>query len=580
MPLSVFALLIIGFVPALHLAWLAAVSLGIGKIVWDSVGKIREGEYSLDYIAFLAMVVSIPADQYLAGAVVALMITGGEALDDYASMHAESALRALVERIPKSCIVRLPDGTTIEKPIREVLSGEVIVVKQNELVPLDGALTSERAELDEANLTGEAMPVEVTTGAFIKSGNVNVGPTLELRVEGTFQTSTYMRIVSLVEDAKKHQAKVVKLAEKVNFPFTALALILSGGAFALSGEMSRALAVLVIATPCPLIIAAPVAFIGGLSRAARRNIIVKKPATLELLSRAKVIFFDKTGTLTLGEPILSSIQIVRGPMSEKEAIGIASAIEFHSIHPLARAMLAARTKMSAPLMEATAVHEEIGKGISGEVRSQRYSVSKTPGHEHEGISLSLSKEDEEIARFHFEDHLKDNVHELFETLNARGIRMEMLTGDRKANAEALFGKFGIPIRAECSPEDKFAAIDEAKKRGETVAMVGDGLNDSPALAHADIGIVFSGTENSAAIDAADAVILGRDVLLVRDLLDTAQRSMRVARQSIYGGVSLSTIGMVAAALGFVPPVAGALIQEVIDVVVILNSLRSAAGKAK
>lgn len=576
LPLFVALALIFGFFPAPWGAalWALGIAAGIGKIVWDSAGKLRAGEYSLDYIAFLAMVVSLAAGQYLAGAVVALMITGGEALDEYASARAEGALRGLAERIPKSCTVRREDGSTADIPIQAVREGERIVVRPNELVPLDGSLVSAEALLNEANLTGEAVPVGFRRGAFIKSGSVNAGETLELAVAGSFESSTYMRIVHLVDEAKQHQAPVVRLAEKVNFPFTAIALALSLGAYLISGELWRALAVLVIATPCPLIIAAPVAFIGGLSRAARQNIIVKRPATLEALTRARMVFFDKTGTLTLGEPRLVHIDAQVSDMSGLDALGIAAAIEFHSIHPLSRAIRNAADARGIAMREATQVRETIGHGIEGVVGGERYAVRKAAGAP--GLTLALVRDETDIAHFTFEDTIKENVAELFQALEARGIRSAILTGDKRENAEALLGHLGVPIRADLTPESKFAAIDAAKNAGAQTVMVGDGLNDAPALAEANVGIVFSGTENSAAIDAADVVILGRDASLIGALFDTAYRAMRVARESIWGGVALSTIGMLFAAAGFIPPVAGAIIQEVIDVVVILNSLRAAS----
>ncbi|MCR4281309.1 MAG: heavy metal translocating P-type ATPase [Candidatus Kaiserbacteria bacterium] len=576
-PLAVLALLIAGALSPISTFWILAILIGLGKIIWDSEGKIREGNYSLDYLALLAMAVSLFADQYLAGAVVALMITGGEALDDYASARAEGALRGLAERIPKSCMVRLSGGTVVEKPIQEIKNGETIIVRPNELVPLDGHLLSSEALLNEANLTGEAIPVSFWSGTYIKSGSVNIGETIEISVVGEFQSSTYMRIVHLVDEAKKHQARIVKLAERVNFPFTAIALLLAGVAYALSGEISRALAVLVIATPCPLIIAAPVAFIGGLSRAARRNIIVKSPAILELLSSAQIIFFDKTGTLTLGEPLLVKVEVLgKKDKNELELLGIAAAIEFHSIHPLSRAILSARKERGAPMLVSSNVVETIGRGISGTVNGESFTIAKAEGVHEGGIVLSLTQDEKEICRFHFDDKVKENVHEMFRSLAERKIEVEMLTGDRKANADRLFGGYGINIRAECTPEEKYKAIDSAKAGGKTVVMVGDGLNDAPALAHANVGIVFSGTENSASIEAADAVILGHDTGLILELLDTAVRSMKIARQSIWGGVFLSSLGMIFAALGFIPPVWGALTQEVIDVAVILNSLRAAA----
>ncbi|MEK7106801.1 MAG: HAD-IC family P-type ATPase, partial [Patescibacteria group bacterium] len=398
-PLLVLAFLVAGVFSSQSF-WIAAVMFGIAKISWGSFKKIRERNYSLDYIALLAMAVALIADQYLAGAVVALMITGGEALDDYASARAESALRGLAEKIPKSCTMRLPGGRTAQKPIQDVVSGEIIIVKRNELIPLDGTLLSGKALLNEANLTGEALPVSFSRGMFIKSGTINTGETLELSVEGGFETSTYMRIVHLVDEAKKHKARIVRLAEKVNFPFTLVTLALATASYFFSGELSRALAVLVIATPCPLIIAAPVAFIGGLSRAARRNIIVKRPATLEELSSVNVVFFDKTGTLTLGEISLKKIERMDETATEQKLLAIASAIEFHSIHPLARAISSASSSRGAPTLEARNVQETIGQGISGDVENRRYTITKA-GVIESGIVLSLLEGARELARFHF-----------------------------------------------------------------------------------------------------------------------------------------------------------------------------------
>ena len=535
LPLCVFALLALGFVPGWYYLWIAAILVGIGKIVWNSVEKLREGTYSLDYIAFLAMVVALPSGEFLAGAVVSLMITGGEALDEYASRRAESALRSLLERIPKVCIVRESDGTTHEVPIQEVRGGQVIVVRPNELLPLDGTLVSEAAELNEANLTGEALPVSFARGAFLKSGSVNAGATIELTVEGSFETSTYMKIVHLVDEAKRHQPRVVRLAEQVNFPFTAVTLILGGVAWAYTGELSRALAVLVIATPCPLLIAAPVAFIGGLSRAARKNIIVKRPATLEDIAHVETVFFDKTGTLTLGEPRLVRVEATGGA-SEEEPLSIAAAIEFHSIHPLARAVCSARADRNAPLLESRAVVETIGKGIEGEVAGTRYRIAKASKATGSGIALGVYQGEREIGLLQFEDVIKENVGRSSARSRSTASPIEMLTGDRRENAGRLFAHSASLYVPSFRPNLNLRRYRRRKRAAATAMMVGDGLNDAPALAQADVGVVFSGTENSAAIDAADAVILSRDVTLVNFLLENARRSMRIASK-VFGSVS-------------------------------------------
>lgn len=575
LPAITFVLGAIGLVFGLPFAYLVAILIGIAKIVVDSYENIREGRYSLDYIAFLAMVVSVVSGEYLPGAVVALMFTGGEALEDFAETRARASLQSLLERIPKVALVRTGDATR-EVPLVDVVAGTTIVVRPHELIPLDGELVSDEAVLDMSNLTGEPIPETISRGAFIKSGAVNVGKTIDLVVSGTFTTSTYARIVHLVDESKRQQAPIVRLSERANFPFTAITLALAGGAYFFSGEVTRALAVLVIATPCPLIIAAPIAFIGGLSRAARRNIIIKRPVALEALARATTVFFDKTGTLTLGTPELVSLEVTASDMTEDRALAIAAGIEFHSIHPLASAIIAALKQKNMTSLQATSVSETIGTGISGVVDGVRYVICKA-AHVNSGgggIVLSLAREGEVIAEMRFADVLKENVRQLIDSLRARGLRVAVITGDRRVNAEAVFAKLPIDIYADATPEEKHRLIVEAKAKGETVVMIGDGLNDAPALATADVGVVFSGTENSAAIEAAEVVIMGRDVVLVSELFDTARRSTSIALQSVWVGIGLSTIGMFGAAFGFIVPVAGALVQEGIDVAVILNSLRT------
>ncbi len=578
LPSIVLALGGISFLLNEPLLLLAATLIGIGKIAIDSYSNIKEGNYSLDYIAFLAMVVGAASGEYLAGAVVALMFTGGEALEAFAEGRAERSLKALLSRIPKTAIVLGNDNTRQEVPLRDIQAGSVIVVRNSELIPLDGTLRSPRATLDESNLTGESMPHTIENGAFIKSGVVNAGETLELVVSGTFATSTYARIVDLVAQATEDRSPFVRLAEKANFPFTATALLLAGGAFLWSGEISRALAVLVVATPCPLIIAAPVAFIGGLSRSARSNIIIKRPVALEELSRATTIFFDKTGTLTLGTPELQAVKTF-GNLTEEKALHIAAAIEFHSIHPLARAIVKAHEKKDGHLPEATNVKEVLGEGISGVVDGLTYTLgrAKNAANEPGTITLELRGDREVHAHFVLADEIKADAKQVIKNLTNKGLKVHMITGDKKENAEAYFGDMDIKIHADTSPEEKYAIIDKAKAEGEMTVMIGDGLNDAPALARADVGIVFSGTENSAAIEAAEIVIMGNNVASVEETMTIANRSVRIAEQSVWSGIILSSSAMVIAFFGYIPPVVGALIQEGIDIVVILNAVRAAFG---
>jgi P-type E1-E2 ATPase len=349
--------------------------------------------------------------------------------------------------------------------------------------------------------------------------------------------------------------------------------VIAGGVFALTGDITRLLAVLVIATPCPLIIAAPVAFVSGMSRVARSGIIIRKPAAFEALERATVVCFDKTGTLTIGEPTLTTIELEGHESSEHAVLAVAAAIEIHSLHPLARALVAAAGARGIHYHIAESVEERIGQGIRGVVDGVTYAIGRAASAR-EGMTLSLTKRKKEIARFHFADVLKPGTKELLEALRARRMRLVVITGDRQAQAEAVFRGLPVEVYAEQSPEEKYHVIAKLKKRGKTVVMVGDGLNDAPALARADVGIVFSGTENGASIEAADIAVLGHDVEKLSELFAAATRTVAIAKQSIYGGIALSVVGMLVAAAGFLHPIAGAVTQELIDVIVIVNALRA------
>lgn len=575
LPGVVLVLLTAGILKAPY-ALQTAVVIGLLKIVFESYKNIREGRYSLDYIACTAMAVSLYSGEYVAGAIIALMFTGGEALDDFASNRAYTALKALGETIPKNCLV-LRGTSYHETPIQDVREGDVILIKHGEIVPLDGTVRSPaEALLNAANLTGEPETIVRKTGTFIESGSVNVGATIELAVVGDFSSSTYHRIAELVEDAQAHPARMVRLSERANLYFTVITFAIAGITYAFTGDVVRLLAVLVIATPCPLIIAAPVAFISGMSRAARAGIILRRPAAFEGIARAHTVFFDKTGTLTLGEPRLQEIEIVpheNAIQTQNEALAIAAGIEIHSLHPLGRALVAEATRRNVRYEIASTPQEQIGRGIAGVVGGAAYTVSGAERSER-GITLSLARGDTELAQFHFVDILKQGATRLISDLRERGVRVAIITGDRKENAEKVFRGLDAEILARQSPEDKHRLIQNAQAQGDAVVMVGDGLNDAPALARANVGIVFSGTENGASIEAADVAMLGHDMDKLAELFAASRRTVGIARQSIYGGIAASTLGMVFAALGMLPPVTGALLQEVIDIVVILNALRA------
>ena len=566
-----------GFGSTISSLYLIGMGIGALAILVKSYRDIREGNWSVDYIAFLALFVAFFSNEWLAGAVIALMYTTGGALEAYAGHRAEESLAHLLSKIPKTALVQKEDGSIEEIPLADVPTNTTIIIRTGELVPLDGTLASDNAILTLANLTGEPLPESFSYGAFIKSGSVNAGEAFTLIVSGTLATSTYAKIITLVKDAKHNQAPFVRLVTRANIPFTLITLGISGVVYLFTGDIVRVLAVLVIATPCPLIIAAPVAFIGALSQSAKKNIIVKTPATLEILNRVTTLFFDKTGTLTLGEPTLVSITVMKEGVSTTQALSLASALEFHSIHPLARALVAETQKYHFTPSPAREVKEIVGKGITGMVDGRYLSLEHAPDKKHtgNGITLLLSEDGESIALFHFADVLKENVKEVLSGFTRAGYKIAVLTGDKAEQAQAVFAGIDITIHADCTPEEKYHIVKDARAKGAVVAMIGDGLNDAPALALADVGIVFSGTENSASIDAAHIAILGHEVTLLRNLFDLSHRSVTIARESVYVGIGLSVLGMIFASFGYIAPVEGALIQECIDATVILNALRTA-----
>ncbi len=549
--------------------------IGIGKIAFDSFVKIRERKFNLDYVAALALIVSFFSHEYIAGSVVTLMLLGGAALEVFAERRAYSSLKELSDTIPKNCTI-LENGIYKSIPLQEVESGTNIIVKANELVPLDGIIISpSEAIFNMSNLTGESVFETIYDGTLVKSGAINMGETVTMKTVGDFSTSTYRKIISLVEEAKENPSDTVLVAEKVNIYFTIFTLIFAGLAYFISGSLFRVLSVLVIATPCPLLIAAPVAFIGGMSKLAKQKIIIRKPSSLEKLDKANTIFFDKTGTLTIGEPAFRGIEIVEGEknnFTENDVISICAGLEIHSLHPLAHTIVAEAKKKNANFVVATNIKEIIGKGISGEINGNKYSIFRHENVE-SGIVLSFCKNDKEVAKISFSDILKDGAVDFLNRLIEDGKKIAVITGDHSSNAQNVFRGVDIKIYAEKSPEEKFNLINEARKNGEIIVMLGDGLNDAPAIARADVGIVFSGTENGASIGAADVVILDHRIEKIDTIFKVSKRTMNIVKQSIYTGMGLSLVGMIVASMGFIHPVLGAFIQEAIDITVILNALR-------
>ncbi len=573
LPLALLFLIVGAFTWSLPVLSVVVMFIGLWRLVVESYERIAVGKWSLDYLALLTLVSALVLQEWLSGAVIAFMVTVSAALENYGTKQAEKTIRSLFEALPKTVLLRHGDNET-EVPLQSVQTHDVLVIRPNELLAFDGHLLSQRALLNEANITGEMEPVLAREHQLLKSGSINVGDTLLLSVQGDFEHSSYRKILRLVEEGKKHPSPLTRLAEKYNVWFSLFAVALSFGAYAWFGDWSRFLAVLVIATPCPLLIAAPMSFIGGLNKAARKNIIVKSPYALELLAKTKVFFFDKTGTLTLGEPKLEKIVLLDRGLDEEQALDMAAALERHSFHPLARSLVQAQgERCHTEVPRAEQVEERLGEGIFGILHDSHYGIVKSAGVT-EGLAVDLTHEGTPIARFFFDDQLKGDVSPVFDYLRERGYFFGILTGDKKHNAERILGAFHLPIYAESTPDKKVALLKRYQEKGQLVGMIGDGVNDAPALALADVGIVFSGNENSASIEAADVALLGKDASSIRDAIHIGRRSYRVALQSIGLGIGLSSLGMVAAFLGFIPVLDGAILQEVIDAVVIINALRS------
>ncbi|MEK7494427.1 MAG: heavy metal translocating P-type ATPase [Patescibacteria group bacterium] len=573
LPGVILSSIILGFCLREDLFYVLAIFLGLLRLLWESAFRIRDKKWNLDYLAFLALSTSFLLSEWVTGAIIAFMVAVSAALEMYGTNRAEKTLHSLFEKIPKTILLK--DGEKEHEVALQVIqSGDVVLIRSNEMLPLDGELVSERALFNEANLTGEMEAVAYSRGAFVYGGVVNLGEAILVRVQGDFEQSSYRKILSLVSEGKKHPAMLTRLSERANIYFTLFALVLAFGAYFFSGDWERFLAVVVIATPCPLLIAAPISFIGGLNKAARKNIIIKGPFVLELLAKTKVLFFDKTGTLTLGEPKLKKIVLLDPHLDQEEALNLAASLERHSLHPLAKSLLRAHKEEGGEIYDIQDVEEKIGEGMFGTFHGSKISLVKSPLPSSQGIIVELCHDNTPVARFFFDDVLKEKVGTVFTYLRERGYRLGILTGDKKANADRILGAFQIPLYAECTPVRKADLVTHYQKSGCLVGMVGDGMNDAPALALADLGIVFSGTDNSASLEAADVAILGNDVERIKDAIHIGRRSYAVALQSILLGIGLSSCGMLLASFGFIPPFYGALLQEAIDVVVIVNALRS------
>jgi heavy metal translocating P-type ATPase len=593
---------------------MAAIIIGGVPLAWETARQLMRRELSVDLIALLAIGGSAVLGEYLAGALVVLMLSGGKALEAYALSRAQSSLSALAERAPRIAHVREGE-TLVTVPAESVRVGMVVVVKPGELVPVDGVVERGASSLSEADLTGEPMPVRKEAGMQVLSGSVTLDGVLDVRTTRPAAESKYAQIVRLVREAQEHKAPIHRLADRYSVGFTAAALGLAALAWGLSGDSIYALAVLVVATPCPLILATPIAVMSGIDVAARKGIILKSGATAELLGEVDIAVFDKTGTLTLGMPRIVGIECVRhmpldvpqaeGGRDEETYLQLAASIEQLSSHILARAVVDSARELGLTPSPASAFEEAFGKGASGRVTlagvdaSRDYTVAignrtymrsrdipladellvaRARRVEAGEIVSFLAIDGKVVALLVFADIPRPELASLTASLKRAGIEETvLLTGDGEQAARQIGAAAGIDrVVAHCLPDDKVEVVRGLEGGGHRVLMVGDGVNDAPALAAASVGLAMGAHGITAAASAADAVLLSTDILRVVTAVRIGRRVMHIARQCIWVGMGLSLVAMVFAAFGAIQPAAGALLQEGIDVLVIFNALRAGA----
>ncbi len=582
---SIAAAIVVGAVSGEPLIWAAAVVVALVPLTISSLGALRHGRTGVDIIALLAMGGALALGEPLAGAVIALMLAGGAALEEAAGRRARRDLTALLEHAPRIAHRRDADAL-VEVAVDTLAPGDLVVVRPGEVVPADGHVEEGVAVLDESALTGESLPIGYTAGAAVRSGAVCAGAAFALRVDATAADSAYSAIVALVRDAEASRAPFVRLADRYAARLLPLTLLVAGAAWAIGGDPVRALAVLVVATPCPLILAAPIAIVSGMSRCARAGVVVKDGAVIERLGHARTVLIDKTGTLTLGEPEVERVLALDG-LAEDELLRLAASADQVSAHGIAEAIVHAAEHRGLRLSLPREVVESPGQGVEGHVGDRLVTVGSAAWLRERGVApgtapaggaaVHVAVDGRAAGIVVLADRLRDDAAAAVSALRAAGVReVVMASGDHREIAELVGARAGVDrVHAELTPEGKLALVRATTLR--PVVMVGDGINDAPALALADVGVAMGVAGATAAAEAADAVIVVDRLDRLADAVRISARSFGIARQSVIAGMSLSLLAMAWAAAGRLSPLAGAILQEGIDVAVILNALRAHFG---
>lgn len=571
----------------------AGVILVLGSLpyVWRMAKDVLHGRLGVDIISLVAIFASLVLSQYVSGAIILFMLVGGEALEEYALARARSQLTKLLSRAP-SIAHRKRGGKMRDIRVEEIAVEDELLVKRGETIPTDGIVIRGPALIDESMVTGEPLPVEKAMAGLLVSGTVNVGDAFVMRATRVSSESNYQQIVRLVQHAESNRAPLVRLADHYSFGFTIFTFSLAGLAWLLSGDPLLAFAVMVVATPCPLIIATPTAIMSGISVAAKRGIVVKHGGALEILDRVKAIVFDKTGTITFGEPSVSEVHGYT--MRKDEVIRIAASLDQISAHVLARSLVAEAQRKGMELELPMQAKETLAQGIVGDVDGETYVLGKVEFLESKGIALpsELRKVHQTHQRMGkktiflghgkmvlgsiaFGDELRPETAHLFRQLQRDGIeRLMLLSGDHSNVVKKIGTQLGIKQAiGDLSPQDKVREIEKLRRTTRPVLMVGDGINDAPALAVADVGIAMGAHGMTASSETADIVVTVDTLSRVQEAFAISHHTLRVAKQGIFFGMSVSIVLMVFASFGFVPPVVGAFLQEGLDVIVILNALR-------
>ncbi len=550
----------------------------------DIVHDILHRQFGVDIIALVAVLASLALHEYAAAGVILLMFTGGRALEEYAKSRAQKELSDLLKRKPKLAHIKHA-GEFVDIAATKVRPGDNLLIKPGETVPVDALILQEHSSFDESAITGESLPQAKSPGQEVVSGSINQDSAVIVRALRTTGQSQYEQIIDLVKAAASSKSPLVRVADRYSVPFTIVTFGLAGLAWLASGNPVNALAVLVVATPCPLLIATPVAIVSGMSRAAHAGIIIKDGASLESLAMLKILAFDKTGTLTQNLPSID--KITTNGVTEQQLLQLVASIETGSAHTLAKTIVNKAHSLKIKLLPVHEIHEEVGYGISAMVGKSRILVGKHEYLTHHGITLpnnkSIAQTTVLVARGHtyigsisFIDPIRSDSKTTLQRLKQLGIRQTlMLTGDKSEVAIKIAHQLGITdVHAGLLPEDKLKVVEKHRREGQMIGMVGDGVNDAPVLAAADVGIALGAKGSTAASESADVVIMLNNFTRVAAAIAIAKRTLKIAKQSIFVGIGLSFLLMIFAAFGKIPPLYGALLQEVVDVAVILNALRA------